>query len=47
MSAFKKVPLSFVNNYGAWQNKGKGLYLWSNTPGSGKTFTIVEKIKKI
>lgn len=38
MEPMKKVFTSFVDNFEEWQKKGKGLYLWSNTPGSGKTF---------
>lgn len=34
----KKIALSLVDNFEKWQNAGKGLYLWSKTPGSGKTF---------
>ncbi len=28
----------FVSQYGAWAESGKGLYLWSRTSGSGKSF---------
>lgn len=34
----KKIALSIVNDFEKWQNSGKGLYFWSKTPGSGKTF---------
>lgn len=34
----KKIAASLVDNFEKWQNSGKGLYLWSKTPGSGKTF---------
>lgn len=34
----EKIALSIVNDFEKWQNAGKGLYLWSKTPGSGKTF---------
>ena len=26
------------NQFDKWQGSGKGIYLWSKTPGSGKTF---------
>ena len=35
---FKTVAMSFFNNYKEWKAASKGLYLWSKTPGSGKTF---------
>lgn len=35
----KKIAEDFVKNYRErWEKTGKGLYLWSETPGSGKTF---------
>lgn len=34
----EKIALSIVNDFEKWENSGKGLYLWSKTPGSGKTF---------
>lgn len=34
----EKIALSIVDNFKKWENAGKGLYLWSKTPGSGKTF---------
>lgn len=34
----EKIAMSLVNNFEKWENAGKGLYLWSKTPGSGKTF---------
>lgn len=34
----EKIALSLVDNFEKWQNSGKGLYFWSKTPGSGKTF---------
>lgn len=34
----KKIAMSIVNDFEKWQNAGKGLYFWSKTPGSGKTF---------
>lgn len=33
-----KVFTSFVEDFEKWGRQGKGLYLWSKTPGSGKTF---------
>lgn len=38
LSKLETIVKSFVNNYKEWKNKGKGLYIWSETPGSGKTF---------
>lgn len=38
MKVFEKVIRHFINNFEYWRKQGKGLYLWSNTPGSGKTF---------
>ncbi len=38
IDGIKKIALSLVDNFEKWQNSGKGLYLWSKTPGSGKTF---------
>lgn len=34
----KKLAFSIINDFPKWNNYGKGLYLWSKTPGSGKTF---------
>lgn len=34
----KKLAFSIVNDFKKWSNSGKGLYLWSKTPGSGKSF---------
>lgn len=34
----EKIALSLVDNFEKWQNSGKGLYLWSKTSGSGKTY---------
>ena len=34
----KSVAFSFFNQFEKWQEEGKGIYLWSKTPGSGKTF---------
>lgn len=38
LSNLKKLAWSLFNKFNDWQNKGKGIYLWSQTPGSGKTF---------
>lgn len=38
MSNAKSIAFSFFNNFEDWQKESKGLYLWSKTPGSGKTF---------
>ena len=34
----KTVAYAFFNKFENWQEEGKGLYLWSRTPGSGKTW---------
>lgn len=35
----RKIAEDFLKNYRErWEKAGKGLYLWSKTPGSGKTF---------
>ena len=38
MSKIQKLAISFFRDFPKWQNAGKGLYMWSKTPGSGKTF---------
>lgn len=38
MSKVKQLAVSFLQDFPKWQGSGKGLYLWSKTPGSGKTF---------
>ena len=38
MERMAKVFTSFVEDFEKWGRQGKGLYLWSKTPGSGKTF---------
>lgn len=38
MSKLKQLAISFFQQFLKWQGAGKGLYLWSKTPGSGKTF---------
>lgn len=38
MDKFKKLIMNFFEKYKEWEKSGKGLYLWSQTPGSGKTF---------
>ena len=38
MSQMQKLLRSFFERFKEWQSKGKGIYLWSKTPGSGKTF---------
>ncbi|MCD8220906.1 MAG: ATP-binding protein [Clostridiales bacterium] len=37
---FRKVIMSMFQEYDSdkWRNAGRGLYLWSRTPGTGKTF---------
>ena len=34
----KRVAFSFFNQFEEWQKASKGLYIWSKTAGSGKTF---------
>lgn len=38
MEKVKRITDDFTSNYKRWEQLGKGLYLWSVTPGSGKTF---------
>ena len=38
MSEYKTLAYSFFNKFEEWAEAGKGLYIWSKTPGSGKTF---------
>lgn len=38
LSNLKKLVWNMFNNFDKWRDSGKGLYLWSKTPGSGKTF---------
>lgn len=38
LAKLKKLAWSMLNQFKTWQNQGKGIYLWSKTPGSGKTF---------
>lgn len=39
MGRLKRIAEDFVKNYRKrWESCGKGIYLWSRTPGSGKTF---------
>lgn len=38
MGNLRKIAADFLKNYRErWEKAGKGLYLWSKTPGSGKT----------
>lgn len=38
LTKFKSIVENFIFNYPKWKANGKGIYLWSKTPGSGKTF---------
>ncbi len=39
ISQLHRIAQDFVANYQKnWVEKGKGLYIWSTTPGTGKTF---------
>lgn len=33
----KKIVMSFKEKFTEWQSDNRGLYIWSQTPGSGKT----------
>ena len=37
-TTLKKIIESFVYNFEKWYAEGRGLYIWSTMPGSGKTF---------
>ena len=37
-SRMESLCKSFVRDFEKWESSGKGIYLWSKTPGSGKTF---------
>lgn len=38
LTKFRKIVESLVFSFDKWKANGKGLYLWSKTPGSGKSF---------
>lgn len=38
MGKMDKLARNFFNKFREWEKAGKGLYIWSKTPGSGKTF---------
>lgn len=38
MTQHKKIIEFMFNNFKKWQDEDKGLYIYSKTPGSGKTF---------
>lgn len=38
MEKLRKLAWNFFEKYQEWADAGKGLYLWSRTPGSGKIF---------
>lgn len=38
MTKLKSICMDFVRNWETWQKNGKGIYLYSKTPGSGKTY---------
>ena len=38
MDKMQNLCHSFLGHFADWERAGKGLYLWSKTPGSGKTF---------
>lgn len=37
-AGLERLAGSMLTDWADWENAGKGLYLWSTTPGSGKTF---------
>lgn len=44
----KKIATSFFNDYSEiWERDNKGLYIWSGTPGSGKTLLACSLAKSI
>lgn len=43
----ERLAWSLVNDYNKWEAHGKGLYLWSKTPGSGKTFLACSIAKMV
>lgn len=46
-SKLKQVAESFFKDFKKWSEKGKGLYIFSKTPGSGKTFLSVCLAKSV
>lgn len=38
MSNYKKLIFDMLNDFKYWQQHGKGFYIFSETPGSGKTY---------
>lgn len=38
VSEAQYIAMGFVNNWREFRQNGKGIYFWSQTPGSGKTF---------
>lgn len=38
VSKLRDLCINFLNHFEKWEMAGKGLYLWSKTSGSGKTF---------
>ena len=38
LSKTKNLCGNMIRNYPEWEKAGKGLYIWSKMPGSGKTF---------
>lgn len=38
LEKLRKICDSFIEDFRKWEVRGKGLYFWSTTPGSGKTF---------
>ena len=47
MAKLEKLVMNFFNKFREWEKFGKGLYIWSKTPGSGKTFLSCALCKSI
>lgn len=47
MSKIKRLAYSFINEFEKWEADKKGLYFYSKTPGSGKTFLACCILKSV
>ena len=47
ISKIKKVCFSFMNDFESWGANNKGLFIWSKTPGSGKTYLSCCLLKSV
>lgn len=43
----KTICFNFMNEFEKWVDENKGLYLWSKTPGSGKTYLACCILKSV